>query len=144
MAQYLQKWCPVDDELLVNAEWLDFDKRQQKTFTAAEFFVYKFPHLFQNMDMDIDGAALVHLLPTTSISTFDQYADSVFLPHLRRQLEKCVHLDVVWDVYIIDSIKASTREKRGQGIRRKVAGKNIVPTNWMGFLYDEKKQTRTF
>ena len=26
VATYLQKWCPVDDDLLVNAEWLDFDK----------------------------------------------------------------------------------------------------------------------
>ena len=92
----------------------------------------------------IDGAALVHLLPTASITTFDEYADSVFLPHLSKQLEKCVRLDVVWDVYFTDSIKASTREKRGQGIRRKVAGKNIVPTNWMGFLRDEKNKQELF
>ena len=50
----------------------------------------------------------------------------------------------MWDVYITDSIKASTREKRGKGIRRKVAGKNIVPTNWMGFLRDEKNKQELF
>ena len=92
----------------------------------------------------IDGAALVHILTPESIATFDEYADSVFLCHLNKQLEKCVRLDVVWDVYIIDSIKASTREKRGQGIRKKVAGRNKVPTNWMGFLRDEKKQQELF
>ena len=36
----------------MNAEWLVFDKRQQKTFKAVEFFVYKFLHLFQDMNMD--------------------------------------------------------------------------------------------
>lgn len=53
VATCLQKWCPIDDELLVNAEWLDFNKWQQKNFMAVEFFVCKFPHLFQNIDMDI-------------------------------------------------------------------------------------------
>ena len=80
------------------------------------------PNLFDAIA--IDGAAVVHLLPTANVNAFDEYAYSVFLPHLIKQLEKCVHLDVVWDVYIADNIKASTKEKRGQGIRRKVAGKN--------------------
>ena len=88
----------------------------------------------------IDGSALVHLLPTTSTKTFDDYADQVFLSYLVKQLDKCSRLDVVWDTYIADSIKASTREKRGQGIRRKVAGKNMVPTNWKCFLRDEKNK----
>ena len=94
--------------------------------------------------INIDGAAVVHLLPTTSITTFDEYADSVFLPYLNKQLERCIRLDVVWDVYITHSIKASTRGKRGKGIRRKVAGKNIVPTNWMGFLRDENNKQELF
>ena len=100
------------------------------------------PNLFDAMT--IDGAALVNLLPTASINTFDKYADSVFLPYLTKQLEKCSRLDMVWDTYIADSIKASTREKRGQGIRRRVAGKNFVPTNWKGFLCDEKNKEELF
>jgi hypothetical protein len=92
----------------------------------------------------IDGAALVHLLPTASIKTFEEYADSVFLPYLIKQLERCIRLDVVWDTYIADSIKASAREKRGQGIRQKVAGKSIVPTNWKGFLRDDKNKQELF
>ena len=85
------------------------------------------PNLFDAIA--IDDAALVHLLPTANINTFDEQADAVFLPHLIKQLEKCVRLDLVWDVYIADSIKASTKEKWRQGIRRKVAGRNKVPTN---------------
>ena len=34
----------------------------------------------------IDGAALVHLLPITSIASFDEYADFILIPHLVRQL----------------------------------------------------------
>ena len=36
----------------MNAEWLVFDKQQQKTFKAVEFFVYKFLYLFQDMNMN--------------------------------------------------------------------------------------------
>ena len=50
---YLQKWCPIDDELLLNAEWLDFDKCQQKTFMAVECFICNFPYLFQDIDVNI-------------------------------------------------------------------------------------------
>ena len=53
VATYLQKWSPIDDELLVNAEQLNFDKRQQKTFMVVEFFVCTFPLSFQNIDMDV-------------------------------------------------------------------------------------------
>ena len=30
----------------------------------------------------LDGAAVVHLLPTVNVSTFDEYADKIFLPHI--------------------------------------------------------------
>ncbi len=53
VATYLQKWCPIDDQLLSSAEWLDFDKRQQKTFTDVECFTTTFSHLFQDIDMNI-------------------------------------------------------------------------------------------
>ena len=33
----------------------------------------------------LDGAAVVHLLPVTSIVTFDDYADQVFVPYIIQQ-----------------------------------------------------------
>ena len=87
-------------------------------------------------------AIAIDRLPTTSCVIFDDYADSIFLPHLKKQLDNC--LDLVWNTYITGSIKTSTREKRGQGIRRKVAGKNEVPTDWKSFLRCEKKQAGIF
>jgi hypothetical protein len=98
-------------------------------------------------DIDVkllDGAAVVHLLPTAGIVTFDEYADQVFLPHIMKQLENCKRVDVVWDAYVPISIKESTREKRGKGIRRKVAGKNKLPGNWADFLRDSKNKQELF
>jgi len=76
----------------------------------------------------LDGAAIVHLLPTTGINTFNDYASSVFIPYIKKQLESSVRIDVVWDTYILPRIKESTREKRSKGKQRKVAGKKL-PSN---------------
>ena len=83
----------------------------------------------------MNGAVVVHCLPT-SVSTFDEYADKIFIPYLDKQLQSATRLDVVWDVYTPDSLKESTREKRGKGVRRKVYGKTKLPGNWMDFLRD--------
>ena len=80
--------------------------------------------------MTIDGAALVHLLPT---NTFDEYADSVFLPYLTKQLEKCSRLDMVWDTYIADSIKASIREKMRPRDQEKSGWKKLCTNQLEGF-----------
>ncbi len=73
---------------------------------------------------------MVHLLPTTNITTFDEYASGVLIPHIVKQLETSTRVDVVWDTYLTSSIKESTRGKRGKGLRKKVAGQNtaLFPT----------------
>ena len=92
----------------------------------------------------LDGAAVVHLLPTVNVVTFDEYADKIFLPHISKQLESCTRVDIVWDIYIPNSIKESTREKRGKGIRRKVEGKNKLPGKWADFLRDATNKQELF
>ncbi|KAJ7331188.1 hypothetical protein OS493_020892 [Desmophyllum pertusum] len=64
-----------------------------------------------------DCAVIVHCHPVTGAITFDDYAKNVFIPHIRSQGSRRV--DVVWDTYVPDSLKESTREKRGKGVRRK-------------------------
>ena len=59
-----------------------------------------------------DGAVIVHCLPVTGVITFDGYAENVFIPHICNQSSRRV--DVVWDTYVCDSLKDSTREKRGR------------------------------
>ena len=50
----------------------------------------------------------------------------------------------MWDTYSADSLKESTREKRGQGVRRKVAGQTKLPSNWSQFLRDPANKTELF
>ena len=55
-----------------------------------------------------------------------------------------MRLDIVWDTYIPDSLKESTREKRGKGVRRKVSGQTKLPSKWMDFLCDSKNKEELF
>ena len=56
----------------------------------------------------LDGAAVVHFLSTTNITTFDEYANGVFVPHIMKHFETSKRVDMVWDTYITSSIKEST------------------------------------
>ena len=92
----------------------------------------------------LDGAVIVHCLPTTRVSTFDEYADAIFIPYLESQLRDAKRLDLVWDTYTTDSLKESTREKRGTGVRRKVSSHTKLPGNWMDFLRDSMNKEELF
>ena len=52
---------------------------------------------------------LMQMLHPKLSKTFHEYARSVFMPYVLRQLEQVTRLDVVWDVYMEDSLKAATR-----------------------------------
>ncbi|KAG0724638.1 hypothetical protein GWK47_040164 [Chionoecetes opilio] len=90
----------------------------------------------------LDGVAVVYLLPHTNVTTFN--ANGVCIPHILKLLESCRRVDVVWDSYIASSIKESTREKRGKGVRRKVGGPTKVPSNWPDFLRDSTNKEELF
>ena len=50
-------------------------------------------------------------------------------------------VDIVWDTYKVVSLKSSTREKRGKGIRRRVTSSTAVPKDWQDFLhFDDNKE----
>ena len=93
-----------------------------------------------------DGAVLVHFLPTTTVNTFDEYADKIFISYLKKQRQEPRRLNVVWDTYIANSLKESTQLKRGQGCCRKVSGQTKLPKNWIDFLRDStnKKELLAF
>ena len=91
-----------------------------------------------------DGAAVVHALPPNSASkTFDDYAARVFVAYLHQQLRNNDRVDVVWDTYLDDSLKEHAREKRGQGMRRKVSPKTMIP-KWKSFLCHPKNKAELF
>lgn len=87
---------------------------------------------------------IAHSLPTNVASAFDGYADLVFIPYVLSPLQQSPRVDIVWDSYTPESLKESTREKRGVGVRRKVAGKTKLPTNWPKFLQDPTNKTELF
>ena len=73
------------------------------------------------------------LEPKTS-RTFGEYFSIVFAPYLLKQLENAKHVNLVWDVYLDDSLKKSLQDKQGAGQCRKVMGSTRIPSDWKGFL----------
>ena len=78
----------------------------------------------------IDGAVVVQMMSPGTARTFQEYAANVFMPYIMRQLHPVKRVDVIWDVYRQDSLKATTREARGSGTRRRVASSSQIPRNW--------------
>ena len=94
----------------------------------------------QNENLDnfdckiIDGGALIHTLSTSMSATFKDFAESIFIPKIDRELQTVVRVDIVWDQYVKNSIKEITRIKRGTGVRLKVGPNTKIPKNWKDFF----------
>ena len=91
----------------------------------------------------IDGAAVVNMIkPGTK--TFSGYAEQSFLPYVKTQLRHVKCVDIVWDEYVDNSFKATTRSYYGAGVRRRVAANNQLPRNWKEFLRVDKNRHKRF
>ena len=91
----------------------------------------------------IDGAAVVNMIkPGTK--TFSGYAEQSFLPHVKTQLRHVKCVDIVWDEYVENSLKATTRSYREAGVRRRVAANNQLPRNWKEFLRVDESRRELF
>ncbi|KAH3833203.1 hypothetical protein DPMN_106506 [Dreissena polymorpha] len=94
----------------------------------------------------LDGAAIVQSLdPNRSdmrVLTFSDYALKLVLPFISKQLMSVNRIDVVWDTYRPDSLKAHTTQSRGTGDKIRVNGSTRIPANWKSSLrVDENKTT---
>ena len=49
---YLLKWCPLQDEVLTHATWLDFERRLEKSFLSVQYFVLQYSEILPEMDLD--------------------------------------------------------------------------------------------
>ena len=94
----------------------------------------------------IDGGALIHSLPSTTVQgkTFAEYLTEVFRTRIQHELKRTARVDIVWDQYRSMSIKATTREKRGKGTRQRVSGSAKVPGNWQDFLSNAENKKALF
>ncbi len=61
----------------------------------------------------LDGAAVVHMLKPGAAKTFQSYAHDVFVKYVNSQLQHVRRIDIIWDSYNPDSLKATARAKRG-------------------------------
>ena len=94
----------------------------------------------------LDGAAIVNMLRPGFANIFSDYATQVFIPYITSQMQHVNRLDVVWDEYIADSLKAETRTRRGKCIRRRVEPSNSISGNWQEFhrIHDNKTELFSF
>ena len=92
----------------------------------------------------MDGAAVVQMLNPGTAKTFQNYADHIFMPYLKSQLQLANRVDIVWDVYIPNSLKKATRENRRKGVRRRVLSTTVIPRDWKGFLRVDENKTELF
>ncbi len=96
----------------------------------------------------IDGAALVHTLDpklaNTTVKTFGEYSTKIFIPYLLREIDGSQRIDVVWDTYKPDSLKACVRQARGSGDILRVETNTSIPTNWKTFLRVDSNKTGLF
>ena len=78
------------------------------------------------------------------VKTFQDYSQLVFLAYLERMLQDVGRLDVVWDVYKEDSLKAQTRQNRGAGNHLRVVNNTNIPGNWNNFLHCDSNKESLF
>jgi len=52
---------------------------------------------------------------------FQEYADTVIMPYVSNKLKKTTQINLMSDIYFPDSLKDSTRKRRGNGTRKKVS-----------------------
>lgn len=91
-----------------------------------------------------DGAAVVQMLNPGTSTTFEEYAEQIFLPYISSHLKVNSRLDIVWDIYRPDSLKAALREKRGRGTRKRVGPTHTMPKNWKSFLCVDENKSELF
>ena len=75
--------------------------------------------------------------------TFHEYSKCIFLPYIQTQLTKASRVDIVWDEYIPNNLKAM-RKKRGPGTRRRVQPNSKIPGNWEEFLKVSENKKELF
>ena len=88
----------------------------------------------------LDGAAMfIMIKPQTPVSFAGHITPA--MEYVHKQFRGDVQrVDMMFDAYLEDILKAATRRGIGKGIRRVVEGNKQVPSNWQEFLrVDENK-----
>ena len=78
------------------------------------------------------------------LSTFQQYFVIVFPACITTQQLTAQRVHVVFDTYIQNSLKSISRQKRGKGVRKRVASTRVMTKNWKDFLQVDENKTELF
>ena len=93
----------------------------------------------------INGPVLLQMLkPSGSVTTFEEYISKTIIPFVINKAAIYKRVDIVFDVCLRNSIKASIRSKRGSGQQVAVTTSTQIPQNWSEFLRNDKNKTALF
>jgi hypothetical protein len=90
----------------------------------------------------LDDAVVEQMLRPVGCKSFEDYKNMMFVPHIMSLLKQGNQVDVVFDVYKPDSLKSTTREYRGRGVRIKVTGNTKLIHFGVGIKYETDCHTR--
>ena len=89
-----------------------------------------------------DGAAKVQSLQIPdSVKTFPDYKNH-FYEHIKSVTRNVARYDLVFDIYLSNSLKSTTRTKRGSSVAFKTS--TPLPKNWHTFLSNSENKTKLF
>ena len=77
--------------------------------------------------MILDGAAVIHMLHPGSSKTFSDYFNNVVFLYIDRLMRNMSKIDVDFDRYFQNSLKAGAREGRGFGQCVQVSLTTAIP-----------------
>ncbi|KAE8741877.1 hypothetical protein FOCC_FOCC012580 [Frankliniella occidentalis] len=93
-----------------------------------------------------DGAAVVQMIRPKNSKTFEDYYSVDLKPYVLGNARRanCPRIDLVWDMYLPQSLKAQERDSRGRGVRRNVVPNGVLPKDWSDFLRNDRNKTELF
>lgn len=93
----------------------------------------------------MEDVALVNMLKRTGKEkTFSEYASNKLMPYVTTQHQHVKRVDIVWDKYAENSLKATTWNNCGSGVQQLVAANNKLPINWKEFLCEDRNKLELF
>ena len=84
-------------------------------------------------------------LGTCELHNLQRFSKKVFLPFILQQFQSdCSRVDIVWDVYLENSLKEFATIKRGQGVCCRVLQDSKIPSTWHAFLRVDRNKIELF
>ena len=134
---------PTDD-LVVFDNMLEVDLVQVSSETVLDDTNFPSQSTTDQTAKILDGAFIVQMPSPKLSKTFQDCTDELFMPYIVQQPNNVHRIDAVWDVYIAENLKTSTRQKRGHGQQRKVSPSAHIPSDWKEFLRNDANKQDLF